>query len=173
MLRKELNTPEYNEFYGRYINKVDDELELISGYIEDKKYIIDFFSEIPEDKFEYRYQPKKWSIKEVLQHIIDNERIFTIRLLRIARNDKTSLPGYDQDQLLEDSGAHQKTKQQLIDEFVLTRDFTLSIIKSISDNNFKHIGTVSESKISARACAFLTIGHGAWHMNVIKEKYLK
>jgi len=172
MLKKEIEKTEYNDFYGKYIDCVPENTALISGYIEDKKQIIAFFEAISEEKFEYRYQPEKWNIKEALQHIIDNERIFTHRLLRIARNDKTALPGYDQDVFITPSGADKKTKSQLIEEFIITRDFSFNIIKSLDEKNLKNIGTVSESLISARACAFLNIGHATWHINTIKERYL-
>ena len=172
MLRKEVQKSEYNDFYGRYIEKVPENYELLSSYVEDKKRVLDFFNSISEEKLEYRYQPEKWSIKEVLQHMIDNERIFAIRLLRIARNDKTSLPGFDENIFIEPSKANQKSKQALLEEFTITRDFSLNIIKSIDGSYLKNIGTVSDSSISVRACAFLIIGHGMWHMNTIKERYL-
>ena len=172
MLRKEVQPSEYNDFYGRYVEKVPENTELISGYEEDRENVLSFFKAIPEEQFTYRYQPEKWSIKEVLQHMIDNERIFIIRLLRIARNDKTSLPGFDENIFIAPSEAHQKTKDSLLNEFTITRDFSISIIKSIGDHYLKNLGTVSNSVISVRACAFLIIGHGIWHMNTIKERYL-
>jgi len=172
MLKKEMEKSEYNKFYGRYIDAVPENTSLITGYSESNTAIIDFFTAISEEKFVHRYLPEKWSIKEILQHIVDTERIFALRFLRIARNDKTPLPGYDQDDYIEPSDADKKTKAELIEEFVITRAFSTNIVKSINKENLKNIGTVSNSKISARACAFLIIGHANWHMNIIKERYL-
>ena len=134
--------------------------------------VIDYFSSIPKDKLEFRYQPKKWTIKEVLQHIIDTERIFTYRLLRIARKDTTPLAGFDQDIYVDPSEANNKSINDLIEEFSTTRLYTINLINSISNENLKNLGTASNSPVSARACAFILLGHSIWHINIIKERYL-
>ncbi|MCF2873846.1 MULTISPECIES: DinB family protein [unclassified Tenacibaculum] len=172
MLKQDLKTTEYNEYFSRYINKVTDNTDLSKGFEEDKNMVINFFSSIPEDKLEYRYQPEKWSIKEVLQHIIDTERIFMYRFLRIARNDKTALAGFDQNIYISPSQANNKSLEELIHEFTTTRLYSINLINSISENNLQNIGTASESQISARACAFVLLGHSIWHIEIIKERYL-
>ena len=172
MIKQELHTNEYNEYYGRYVELVTNEIELISGLEADKKMVIDFFTSVPKEKLEYRYQPEKWTIKELLQHIIDTERIFMYRLLRIARNDKTALPGYEQDDYVEPSEANSKTLEELIKEFTITRLYSINLVNSISDENLKSLGTASASPVSARACAFILLGHSIWHINIIKERYL-
>ncbi len=172
MIKKELKNSEYNEYYSRYINMVNEDIELISGYEDDKKMVIDFFNSIPENKLEYRYAENKWTIKEVLQHIIDTERIFMYRFLCISRNDKTPLAGYEQDDYIIPSEANYKSMEALIEEFKMTRLYSQNLIKSISEKNLSNIGTASNSQISARACAFLLLGHSIWHINVIKERYL-
>ena len=134
--------------------------------------VIDFFSAIPKEKLEYRYQPGKWSIKEILLHIIDTERIFMYRLLRIARKDTTPLAGFDQDIYVAPSEANSKSIEDLIGEFSATRMYSLNLISSISDENLKNIGTASDSPVSARACGFILLGHSIWHINIIKERYL-
>lgn len=172
MFKKDLQPKEYNEYFARYIDKVSNETALISGFKEDKKMIINFFSSIPKEKLTFRYQPKKWTIKELLQHIIDTERIFMYRLLRIARKDTTALAGYDQDIYIEPSGANNKSIEELIHEFTLTRIHSINLISSISDENLMQLGTATNSTISARACAFILLGHSIWHIEVIKQKYL-
>ncbi|MEE9407607.1 MAG: DinB family protein [Polaribacter sp.] len=172
MIKKNLQSSEYNGYYKRYIDKVPETTDLISGLEVDKKMVIDFFSSIHEEKLEYRYQPKKWTIKELLQHIIDTERIFMYRLLCISRNDKTALPGYEQDDYVAPSEANAKTLEVLIHEFTITRLYTINLINSISDENLSNIGTASNTPMSARACAFLLLGHSVWHIEVIKERYL-
>lgn len=172
MKKQDLNTTEYNDYIGGYINKLDDTTELLTGYEEDKKMIIDFFTSIPEDKLSYRYETEKWSVKEVFQHIIDTERVFIYRMLCIARTDKTNFPGYDQNLYIKPAGADSKTLDALLTEFKITRAYSINILESLSDAHLKNIGTVSDSPISARACAFLLLGHSIWHINVLKERYL-
>lgn len=172
MIKKALRPSEYNSYYKRYVDMVSNETELMNGLEKDKKMVIDFFSTLPKEKLEYRYQPEKWTIKEVLLHIIDTERIFMHRLFRIARKDTTPLPGYDQDNYVNPSEANSKTLEELIREFTVTRLYSINLINSISQDNLKNMGTVSESPMSARACAFLLLGHSIWHIEVIKKRYL-
>ena len=172
MIKKELQPTEYNEYFGRYINLVTDNTELLQGLEDDKKFVIDFFSSIPEKKLEYRYQPKKWTIKEVLQHIIDTERIFMYRFLRIARADKTALTGFEQDDFILPSEANNKSIEELLHEFTVTRLYTLNLVKSIPTQHLSNMGIASNSPISARACAYILLGHSIWHIDIIKERYL-
>ena len=172
MKKQELQSNEFDEYYLNYLNLVPSETELISGLKEDQKMVIDYFSSIPKDKLEFRYQPEKWTIKEVLQHIIDTERIFTYRLLRIARKDTTPLAGFDQDIYVDPSEANNKSINNLIEEFSATRLYTINLVNSISDENLKNLGNASDSPVSARACAFILLGHSIWHINIIKERYL-
>ncbi|WP_431165278.1 DinB family protein [Tenacibaculum halocynthiae] len=172
MTVQDLQQTEYNEYYSRYINKVLKDTSLIKGFEDDRKMVVDFFLSVPENKLEYRYQPEKWTIKELLQHIIDTERIFIYRFLRISRNDKTALAGFDQDIYIDPSMANNKSLEELINEFNSTRSYSINLIESISDENLKNIGTASDSTISARACAFILLGHSVWHIEVIKERYL-
>jgi hypothetical protein len=172
MIRQELNPKEYNDYYGRYIHKVSKKTNLKTGFENDKKMVIDFFSSIPKEKLEYRYQSGKWTIKEVLQHIIDTERIFMYRFLRIARKDITALAGYDQDIYVEPSEANNKSLEELIHEFTVTRLYSINLINSVSNENLINLGTASDSVISARACAFILLGHSIWHIEIIKERYL-
>ncbi|MCG1036418.1 DinB family protein [Polaribacter sargassicola] len=172
MIKRELNDNEYNEYYARYINKVSANTNLEIGYKEDEKMIIDFFSSITDEKLAYKYLPEKWTIKEVFQHIIDTERIFMHRFLRISRKDKTPLPGYDQDIYIDPSEANTKSIEELLKEFSITRSYSKNLINSISKENLKNMGFVSNSPMSARACAFLLLGHSIWHINIIKERYL-
>ena len=172
MKKQELQSNEYDKYYSNYLNLVSSETELIPGLKEDQKMVIDYFSSIPEDKLEFRYQTKKWTIKEVLQHIIDTERIFMYRLLRISRKDTTPLAGFDQDVYVDPSEANNKSIEDLIEEFSATRLFTINLVNSMSDENLKNLGSASNSPVSARACAFILLGHSIWHINIIKERYL-
>ncbi|WP_299212211.1 DinB family protein [uncultured Aquimarina sp.] len=168
----DLDTKEYDQYYGRYINKLSTEIELIGGFREGMKDVVQFFEAIPQDKQEYRYDTGKWSLKEVLQHLIDTERIFMYRCFRIARNDKTSLAGFDQNIYIEPSGANHKSMDSLISEFKIVRQSSISFLDSITDDHLKLVGNANGGDMSARAAAFTIIGHEIWHMDIINERYL-
>ena len=131
-----------------------------------------FLNAIPKDKLEYRYAEGKWTVKEIIQHIIDTERIFAYRALRVARNDKTALPGFEENDYALTGNANARTLESLLAEYKAVRQATIALFNSFSDDMLKHIGTASNSPISARAIGFIIIGHEAHHCNVIKERYL-
>ena len=168
----DLHIKEYHTFYETYINKVPKGIALITSFIKGKQDVVNFFKSIPIDKLEYRYEVDKWSIKEVFQHIIDNERVFMYRCFRIARYDKTPLAGYDQDDYTAPSKANKKSLEDLIEEYLSIRQSFIVLLKNCEDGDLKHIGEVNKTKMSARAAAFITIGHEIHHMEVIKARYL-
>lgn len=169
---KELQTHEYHNFYSTYISKVPDNLDLIDGYKTGGHAIVQFFKAIPEDKLEYSYAKGKWSVKDVFQHIIDNERVFTYRFFRIARQDKTPLAGYEQNNFAASVNTKRKSINDLIEEYQAVRQYSLVLLKSLTINSLNFLGTVSGGPMSARAAAFVTLGHEIHHVNVLKERYL-
>ena len=172
MTKSEIQQEEYNEYYTGYLNLIDDNTELIDGYYQGKKMMENFISSIPDKKYTYRYQPEKWSISEVIQHLIDTERVFMYRCFRIARNDKTELAGFDQDDYIVPSEANSKTKEQLLEEFTSNRNSSISLLKSLSEKNLGFVGNANGGPVSARAAAFIVLGHDMHHSNIIKERYL-
>ena len=172
MTTSDLTSEEFNPYYLRYLDKLSKETSLRKGFEIGKITVLNFFTAIPEEKWSYRYAEGKWSVKEVLQHLIDTERIFMYRCFRIARHDKTSLAGYDQNIYIEPSAAANKTVNQLIEEFKVTRNYSISLLNSLRDEDLQHIGNANDSAMSARAAAFTIIGHDIWHMDVVKDKYL-
>ncbi|MEM1327162.1 MAG: DinB family protein [Bacteroidota bacterium] len=163
---------EYNAYYQRYLDQIDETTGLVSGLKKGKKRTTQFFDSIPEDKLLYRYAEEKWTPKEVLQHLIDTERVFAYRAFRIGRGDVTALANFDQDIYIEPSGANEKSRIELLEEYDLVRRHTISLVKSLSDKNLMNIGVASNHPISARAAAFINIGHEMWHIKIIKERYL-
>jgi len=172
MKSTDLQPNEFNPFYGGYIDKVSKTQELKSGFELAKTNIINFFKSIPEDKLEYRYAAGKWTIKEVFQHIIDNERIMMYRCFRIARRDKTALAGYEQDDYILPSKANEKSLETLIEEYKIVREHSINLLHSLSAEDLEFIGVSSGNNMSARATAFITLGHEIWHVDIIKLKYL-
>ena len=172
MIKQELNPNEFDAYYQRYIDKSPNETELINGFIDGKTSIVSFFKSISKDKLTYKYQPEKWSVKEILQHLIDTERIFMYRCFRIARRDTTALAGYDQDIYNTPSKANTKSLDDLLNEFIINRNNSIAILQSLTNEDLCFIGKSSGTKLSARAAAFIIIGHDIWHTEVIKNKYL-
>ena len=171
MTSTELSNTEYAPYYGTYIQMANDvnmieELEIcLHNFIK-------FVQNIPMDKFDYRYAEGKWTIKEIIQHIIDTERIFSYRALRISRNDKTSLPGYDENEYVANTNAADRHLQSLLTELSIVRQSTLALFKSFSADQLKNLGTASNSPVSVRAIGFILIGHQKHHQKIFEERYL-
>lgn len=169
---KNLLVNEYPEYFGTYINKVESE-DLIEALEENLDDFTNFIENIvPDSKYEFRYQPEKWSIKEIVQHIIDAERIFAYRALRMARFDKTPLPGFEENDYVPVSESDKRTMDDLIREFVLVRKSTIELFESFSDEMMKSIGVASGKEVSVRAIGYIISGHCIHHQQVIKERYL-
>ena len=133
---------------------------------------IKFVQNIPLEKFDYRYAEGKWTIKDIIQHIIDAERIFGYRALRISRNDKTPLPGFMENDYIENTNANGRSIQDLLTEFSAVRHSNLLLFKNFSEEQLVRLGTASNHTISVRALGFLMIGHQKHHQKVFQERYL-
>ncbi|MFI8379704.1 DinB family protein [Leeuwenhoekiella sp. NPDC079379] len=127
---------------------------------------------MPEDKWLYAYDSRKWTVLESLLHVIDTERIFTYRALRIGRGDKTPLAGFEQDDYIKPSGANLRSMTSLIEEYNQVRSCTINLFKNLSAEALLEIGTASNSTLSARAAGFIICGHEIHHAYIIKTRYL-
>ena len=172
MTKNDLKKAEFDPYYWRYIDKLSDSLGVRESFGIGKGSVVGFFKNIPEDKHDYVYAKDKWTCKEILQHLIDAERIFQYRCFRIARNDKTALAGFDQNIYIAPSLANSKTMDGLLDEFSILRDSSISLLNSLTDEDLKKIGEANGAAMSARAAAFTITGHEIWHMEIITERYL-
>ena len=171
MTSNELEVGEYNPYYHTYVKKTNG-IDLKEGLNSNMDVIISFFKNIPREKLEYRYATGKWTIKEIIQHVIDTERIFSYRALRIARQDQTALPGFDQDTYVLPSKANQRTLESLLEEYKAVRLATINLFDSLNEECLLSTGTASNSKISVRALGFIIIGHENHHCEIIRERYL-
>lgn len=172
MTNEDLKAVEFNSYYGRYIYKLSNETSLRDGFKKGHAYVLNFFDSIPEEKLTYCYESDKWNPKEILQHLVDTERIFMYRCFRIARNDKTPMAGFDQNIYMNPSQASNKPLDDLKNEFSTTRASSIALLQSLTDSDLKCIGDANGGNMSARAAAFTIIGHDIWHMDIIKEIYL-
>lgn len=165
------NVNEYAPYFGKYITLVP-EGDIIEILSEQNNFMNNFFSGISEEKSTYRYEENKWSIREVLGHIIDTERIFAYRALRISRNDKTALPGFEQDDYVPYSNHANVSLKNLIEEFFLLRQANIKMLESFTDEMWIRTGTASGNPVSVKAAVYVLAGHPLHHINVIKERYL-
>jgi len=167
----QISENEYSPFFSTYIKAVPG-VNLFEELLEGKNRFLELIKSVPAEKLYDAYALGKWTLAEVILHCIDTERIFQYRLLRIARNDKRDLAGFNQDDYVPLSGANKRSKESLLQEYALVRDSTIQLINNIAYENLKHSGTVDGNKISARALGFIICGHQYHHETIIKERYL-
>jgi len=132
-----------------------------------------FVASIPKARLLHRYAEGKWTIKEILGHIVDDERIYVYRALRFARNDSTELPGFEQDHYAQYSEANKREITDLLDEFALVRRSTIAFFKSLDNTALMRTGVANGNRVSVRALAYHIAGHELHHMNIIRERYLR
>jgi len=172
MKRTDLSSNEFNEYYGNYINLVDENHELVEALTKGEEQTTDFFSKIEQNKLKTTYAEGKWTILEVLLHIIDTERIFNYRALCIARGDQTEFPGYEQDDYVASSKANDRSPTSLLAEYSTVRKATISLFENLREEGLKQLGSASNSPLSPRAAGFIIAGHERHHEKIIKERYL-
>ena len=163
---------EYAPYAIQYIGLLPDDGLVLDHLRKNIEATRAFLLSLPEDKLLYRYAPSKWTIKEIVLHIADDERIYAYRALRFARNDTTQLPGFDQDEYTRYSGANQRTLKDLLDEMARVRAATLSLYKGLGEEMLKRAGVASGNVMSVRAIAYHIAGHELRHMNIIRERYI-
>ena len=162
---------EYRSYYDRYISLVQSD-DILSALEQQSRETIALLK-LASSKAEFRYAPEKWSVKEVLGHINDTERIMTYRALRIARGDKTPIEGFEQDDYISGGNFGQRSLSDMIDEFAAVRQATLSLFQHLDAECAARSGTANKNEISARALAFIIAGHELHHRRILQEKYLK
>ncbi|HNP32302.1 MAG TPA: DinB family protein [Flavobacterium sp.] len=167
-----LKPEEFAGHFATYINQVSNEYSLTEELEISVHRLIKFVQNIPLDKFDYRYAEGKWTIKDILQHLIDAERIFAYRALRFARNDKTELSGFEENDYVDEANANNRSIQDLLTELAVVRQATLSMFKSFSEEELMRKGIASKNPISVRALGFVIIGHQNHHQRVFQERYL-
>ena len=164
---------EYAPYFDQYIQLVSQENTSIIENLEKSQNDFEvLLRDLPKEKHDFAYAEGKWTMKELIQHIIDTERIFCYRALCFARNDKTSLPGFDQDIFVDNDNANERNYYDLLDEMSTLRKSSIQLYKSFSEEALLRIGVASENKMSVRALGYLFSGHQIHHLNVIKERYL-
>ena len=162
------NIPPY---YRGYVSHVKED-DLLSAFRMQEIVIKEFLSAIPADKYEYQYAPGKWTLKEMLQHLIDAERVFGYRALCFARNDSAPLPGFDENEYVKESFANQREWNSLVGELLAVRHSNELFFNSLNDEQLNRTGMANNSTNYVLGWGFIAVGHLAHHIQVMKQRYL-
>ena len=165
-------TNEYAPFYADYIQRAQARGDLFAALANQIDEIKSTLGILSDEQALFRDAPKEWSIKEVMGHLNDVERVFSYRLLRISRNDPTPLPGFEQDDYVREAGFDNCALQDLIQEFEYLRHANILAINHLSEESTLRLGTASGVTVSARALIYMLVGHVDHHMASLHEKYL-
>jgi uncharacterized damage-inducible protein DinB len=171
MPQKRPQRGDYAEYYEKYISLVPsgDFLELLQTQREE---LLRLLSPLTDEQGDYRYGAGKWSIKEVVGHVNDAERIFAYRLLRIARGDQTPLASFEQDGYIHTGKFGGRTLKDLLEEFSAIREATISLVRTMDDAAWLRRGVASQKEITTTALAFIIAGHVRHHHIQLEERYL-
>ena len=161
----------YPEYFKKYVDQVPDG-NLLTGFPNQLPVIKELLNSITEEKSMYAYDTGKWTLKELLQHMTDTERIFNYRALAIARKETVSLPGFDENLYAENSNANRRSWQELVDEFLAVRNSTEFLYKSFTDEALAASGISNNNPVTVIALGFITLGHFYHHKYIIQERYL-
>ncbi|SEO48512.1 DinB family protein [Paenibacillus sp. OV219] len=163
---------EYGGHFGTYIKLVQDG-NLLDILAENRMTTSALFSALTEEQALHRYAPGKWSLKEVLGHLIDTERIMSYRLLRAARADRTPLPGFEESDFIANASFDDNSISELLEHYDAVRTATIVLLRSLTPEAYLRRGIASNTEISARALAHVITGHEMHHINVVRERYLQ
>ncbi len=161
----------YQPYTISYISKVPED-DVMDAFRNQHELLGDFFGNIPDDKYAYAYAPGKWTLKEMLQHIIDTERIFAYRALCIARMEKQSLPGFEENEYAENSSANDRRWPDLVEELKTVRKSTEILFASFNTEMLHNKGISNNAVVTPNSIGFIAVGHLYHHVSVINERYL-
>lgn len=163
---------EYPEFYQTYINALKVEDTLLNHLETSLKHFEEVLSEIEFSKQEYRYAEGKWTIKEIVQHLIDTERVFVYRALRYSRKDSSSLLSFDENSFVTNYEVNKRNFDDMLNEFTLLRRSTIFMFQDFEEEILDRAGKVGDQNISVRAIGYICSGHVIHHLKVIEERYM-
>jgi hypothetical protein len=169
-LRSRPDASEYAPFYHGYVEAVP-EGDIVDLLRSGGQELAEAIGRIPEDRGGFRYGPEKWSIREVLGHLIDAERIFAYRALRVGRGDHTPLASFDENEYVKTAGSDARTIADLVRELRAVRETTVMLFASLPDDAWGLRGVASGKDVSLRALAYITAGHARHHLRILRERY--
>ena len=165
------NETEYNPYFKKYIDLANEQ-NLVTQFIESQKEFEEFVKQIPAEKADYKYAEHKWTIKQLLLHLIDTERIYSYRALAFCRGEKQSLPGFDENEYADNCKHENRTLQNIADEYLAVRQATIQLFKSFDEQDLQKSGTANGASISINAIGHILVGHQVHHFKIITERYL-
>jgi uncharacterized damage-inducible protein DinB len=157
-------------FYHKYINTVE-EPDLSTAFQKHQSYFLGILNDITSEDWNYRYAEGKWSVKELVQHVIDAERIFCYRALRFARKDQTDLPGFEENDYALASKADKRSKESLMEELATVQKSSAQLFNSFDEEQLDQSGTANGHSIYVKGIGFIIVGHTLHHKNVLVERY--
>lgn len=165
------NESEYAPYYQQYIDYVNESeiLPVLRAQMDDLDVLLD---RVPDERETHRYAEGKWSIREMIGHLIDGERVFGYRAFCIARGETQNLPGYEQDDYLRTAPYNHITLEDLLSELRLIRLGNIAMFRTLDAQSWERVGTANGNQVTARALAFIMAGHIRHHMKVLRERYL-
>ncbi|MCZ6598438.1 MAG: DinB family protein [Planctomycetota bacterium] len=169
--RKRPARDEYHEFYDEYVSLVPDG-DVVAILKDQRDEVLALLDGLPAEKHDHRYAPGKWSIKQVLGHLIDTERIFAFRALHIARGDAQPLPGMDQDEWMATADFGRRPLASLLDEYGHLRSASIGLFEGFDEEVLGRVGTANDVRFTVRTFPYIMAGHERHHVEVLKERYL-
>ncbi len=164
------DSTEYAPYFEKYISLVP-EGDIVATLGKQIEGTLGLLRSLSEAQGDLRYAPGKWSVKEVIGHLIDTERIFAYRALRFARNDATPLPGFDENSYVDNASFGARSLADLADEFELVRKSNLYLFKNLDGESSARHGLSNNNEISVRALAYITAGHELHHAGILRSRY--
>lgn len=169
MTIKRPDQSEFAPFYAGYVGKVPDSgpLPLLQQQIGE----LERLRSLPEDKANHAYDTGKWTVKELIGHVADAERVFSYRLTRIARGDKTPMPGFDENAWARTAPHRKRPIAAVVDELIAIRRATVALVESLDESTMSNVGLANNNSISARAICWIMAGHTKHHLDILAERY--
>lgn len=161
---------DYKEFYHTYVSLVP-ENDILEAFSSQTTVTLQFLDAIPEDKLDYAYATGKWTVRQVLQHLTDAERIFAYRALSIARKDPNPLPGFDENEYAEVARVEHRDWMDMIEEFQMVRLASEHLFRSLNEDELQRKGMASNAPITVLSIGYIIVGHAMHHQRVMKERY--
>jgi hypothetical protein len=164
-------TGEYGSYYQRYIDLATED-DIVAALDAQSHETATLLGGISEQQASHRYEPDKWSIKQLVGHVIDGERIFAYRALSIARGETQALPGFDQDPYVANAASDERSISDLAKELATVRHANVMMLRALPEEAWRRVGTASDNPISVRAIAYILLGHERHHLRILRERYL-
>ncbi|MBU8917843.1 DinB family protein [Neobacillus sp. 114] len=165
------NNNEFPEYYVPYVQLVP-EGDLLATLKESLEEVVSLFEGISEEEAHFRYESGKWSIKEVLGHMADTERIMSYRLLRVGRGDKTPLAGFNENDYVAGAQMSELPLQSILSDFIAVRKASITLIENMPESAWTNVGNANGMEVTARAIAYIIAGHAIHHRSIVTERYL-